>query len=223
MTIDKVHTDLQFIIRKANGKWYAPEELDEVLHSGQLSVFRTYREMGNKNQPVHMALNPFKVNYTFSPPDFIGAVMTKPTGYEYATGIMVRNYDNKYKKAFTEDVTLYTENEWEFAKNSQVSPASSDKPIALESQGIEFYPQASYNGTLRYLRLPNRPKYDYVLNGRDPVYQPSTSIDLEWSDLYVREIILKALSIIGINLGAQDILNYAEQKTNQNIATANKE
>lgn len=224
MTIDQVHRLIRFLIRKANGKWYAPEQLDDAINVGQLAVFNTYFDISDKSQPIHMALNPFRMPFEFTPSNFTGEFLPKPDGFLFTTELMVRNYDNKSRKASTSDVKMYKENEWESAKNSQVRPAIQANPIAMESgTQFEFYPIGRYNGRLRFLRLPVAPKYGYSLVNRMPVYNPDTSTDLEWADIYINQIILKALSSIGINMSAQDILTYSEQKTNQNLNTANKE
>lgn len=224
MTIDETHRLIRFLIRKANGAWFSPEQIDDALNIGQLAVFNTYFEIKTKTQPIHMALNPFRVPLDFTPANFTNGVLIKPAGFLYIAGLMVRNYDNKYKKAFTEDVRIYKENQWEGAKKSQVNPATSVSPISMENEtGFEFHPMGNYNGKLRYLRLPVAPYYAYTIVNRQPVNNAGASTNLEWADIYVNQIILKALSSIGINMSAQDILTYSEQKTNQSLNSTNKE
>ena len=88
---------------------------------------------------------------------------------------------------------------------------------------IQLYPsQDSYTGTLYYMKRPIKPVYGYdIVGGRQIVYNPSTSTQLQWRDTDVDTILLKALSSIGINLSDQEVSQFAELKSSENYQGVN--
>lgn len=226
MTLDKIHSYLNFIINKEQGKWYTPPELDDLLYvGGSIPVFNTFYQMYVKTQSVHDALSPFRKKYVFGASDFANNVLTCPNDYIYPTNITNTIYNNALQKPIHNAVVLYKEDEWNDAINSQVVVPTQSKPVAMiaEKQKIEFFPGGTYNGVLRYLRMPVKSVFGYTLDSRGkPVYNSGTSTQLEWADPYVPLVVIKTLSSIGINMGEEDITNWAEGKANMSITTPNK-
>jgi len=87
---------------------------------------------------------------------------------------------------------------------------------------IQLYPsQDSYTGTIYYMKRPIKPVYGYTVVGRQIVYNPDTSTQLQWRDTDIDTILLKALSSIGINLSDQEVSQFAELKSSENYQGVN--
>jgi len=88
---------------------------------------------------------------------------------------------------------------------------------------IQLYPSTdSYTGNLYYMKRPVKPVYGYtIVGGRQIVYNPETSTQLQWRDTDIDTILLKALSSIGINLSDQEVSQFAELKSSENYQGVN--
>jgi hypothetical protein len=53
------------------------------------------------------------------------------------------------------------------------------------------------------------------MSGNRPVYDPTNSIDLEWSTDEINNIVMKVLSMFGISVKDQQLVNYAEAQKAQ--------
>lgn len=90
------------------------------------------------------------------------------------------------------------------------------------SYNIQLYPKVDqYTGTINYMRRPLKPVYAYNINGRSIQYLPERSIQLEWRTTDVNAILLKALSSLGINLSDQEVMQFAELKSQENYQGVN--
>ena len=56
-----------------------------------------------------------------------------------------------------------------------------------------------------------------IPGSRTPVYNKAASTQFEWDDLSMNKIIIKTLSIFGINLSDQEMLQYTEMKNAQDM------
>jgi len=144
-------------------------------------------------------------------------------------------------------VKMSNEDELSDRLNSQINPPTITAPVAqmfteltYNAQGfipppynnvpynsnvsynIQLYPKVDqYTGTVNYMRRPLKPVYAYNINGRAIEYLPEQSIQLEWRTNDVNIILLKALSSLGINLGDQEIMQFAELKSQENYQGVN--
>jgi len=114
-----------------------------------------------------------------------------------------------YEAPVDADITLTS-----FTKISQTLP---------KLYQIQLYPSTdSYTGTLYYMKRPIKPVYGYtIVGGRQIVYNPETSTQLQWRDTDIDTILLKALSSIGINLSDQEVSQFAELKSSENYQGVN--
>jgi len=68
---------------------------------------------------------------------------------------------------------------------------------------------------LSRLRRPAKPVYGYTTSGRTIIYNPATSTQLEFTDVYINNIISIALKFWGINMAEQDIQVFAQNQTQE--------
>jgi hypothetical protein len=72
------------------------------------------------------------------------------------------------------------------------------------------------------MRRPKKPVYGYnVVGGRNIVYDPINSVQLEWRDTDINMILVKALLSVGINLSDAEVSQFAEMKSQQNYQGVN--
>lgn len=99
---------------------------------------------------------------------------------------------------------------------SKIDPVATNPFFLIESGGFRFYPNTNFNGVslgtvqLSYVKTP--PKIVWAstpdAQGR-PVYNQAGSTNPIWYDTDMDELIYRALDMIGINLQAQEISQYA--------------
>jgi hypothetical protein len=96
--------------------------------------------------------------------------------------------------------------------SSVIDPIASNPIYLIESGGFRFYPNTLGSALLSYIKTPTTIVWGYTndVNGR-PVYNKSTSVDPAWYDLDFFEVIVRALSLVGVNLQVPMLEQYANQ------------
>lgn len=207
--INDIVTLMWFIERKERGTFTTSEQLCMLLNTGQLEVYEDFFSEYGKTQRIHDALNPFKTKYPFTSGS--DGMVSLPSDYLHLlpdvytiTGSTVN------------PVRFLNEDEWVLAIDNQLRPVSTSAPIAKDyGRGFKLYPVTVQLGFCTYLRIPAVPVFGYTQAGRTITYDPNTSTQLEWDDVYVNKIIAKALGYLGINLGEQDITEFGLLKDQQ--------
>jgi len=121
-------------------------------------------------------------------------------------------------------VTIPNEDERANRLNSQIDPVTITSPVAENSipRFIKIYPTAGYTGTITYLRRPVKPVFAYnVISGRVIVFDEANSTNTEWPENWNNVLLIKSLQSIGINLGENDVMAWAETKSQQNYQSVN--
>jgi len=220
MDLNEVYTLINFYINKAQGGWYAPEEITLIVDRAQKTLYNTYYTKYAISQRLDDALAPFKAEYTFTYVTTTGGLISTPGDYYdlLALYTIVVDDNGTHKCA----VEIINEEELIYRLNSQVVPVDIYNPIGIikDDWNIQLYPDQPNVGVVLYLRQPVTPFFAYsVLSGRVIVYDALNSVQLEWSDKDIETIILIALNGLGINLSEQDVLQWSELKTQQNFTS----
>lgn len=201
--ISNIHDLISFIERKERGVFTLPAQKDMVLNAGQLDIFNRYFEPYNQgNDNIHDALKPFKIDYQFTSAS--DGRVTLPS-----------NAVHLLKNIFTLTGSTINrcrgvnEAQWVDAITNQLRPVSLSKPIYKQYQnGFTLYPQSTQIGFLSYLKLPAVPVYGYTQSGRQITYDANTSTQIEFDDIYINEIIARAMFYLGYNLSEGDIAEF---------------
>lgn len=102
--------------------------------------------------------------------------------------------------------------------NSTIDPIADNPVYLLKEPGFQYYPARPYGenqAKMSYVRKPPSIVWGYVLDSNDiPVYNPATSQDPVWGDFDMLNIISRALRLIGVNLEANTLSQYAEEIKN---------
>lgn len=207
--ISTIHDFISFIERKERGVFTLPAQKDAVLDAGQMDVFKKYFSLYGETQEIHDAINPFKVNYQFA--SAADGTVTLPTDYMHLLPNVFTVTGSTVNK-----VRFLNEDEWVDAIDNQLRPVSTARPIAKDyGNGFNLYPQTAQTGFLTYVRRPVTPVYGYSQVGRVITYNSATSTQIEFSDVYITEIIARAMFYLGYNLSEQDIVNFQKEYNQQ--------
>lgn len=98
--------------------------------------------------------------------------------------------------------------------NSIKKPTFRDPVFATFSTYFQFYPKNLRQVEFTYLRMPATPVYGYIAdnNTDTDVYNEATSTHFEYPEDCFNDIVRLCLSYIGMNLRANDIIQYAEMQ-----------
>lgn len=216
MTIVEFHDTVNLLLNKTQSGFFPPEEIDLMADRAQNSIYGTYYAEYLESNYIHQALNPFRKIMQYTSANFsTGGYLDLPTDYVYPTGMYIQGFNNKTQMPTYQKVRFYKDDELPDALASRVRPVDANHPICVVhgSTQLRLYPNViTYAGNLHYLRKPAVPKYNYALSGRNPVYTPTGSQDLEWQDPYINSIILKTLEFLGVNLNDPEISQWAASK-----------
>lgn len=226
MNLQETFDFLNFWINKYTGAWYTIPELEMVIDRGQMSLFNDMQLQYATSQRVKDALAPFRDTVNFAPATsqngFIDIATLTNQIYVSLLDLRVEFIDASGRQNYV-SVKMYNEDELSFRLMSQIDPLTEEFPIGEVVSGgtFQLYPQTGYTGRITYLRRPNKPVAVYTVNGRVITINEPASTQIEWLENWQNAVLIKALSSIGINLGEQDIMQYAELKSQSNFVSKN--
>lgn len=207
-----------YIIRKQRGAFQTYPELDNIFNLGQLDLLNEYIDEYALNGKINSGLTPFKANYQFTPTTSPDGLITLPDDYQLMLLSYTQSFNNERDAIEYGEVRFYNEAEWINAINSQLRPATIKKPAAkIIGKQVELFPKVPNAGILNYIRTPAVPFYSYTIVNRVITYDANDSTQLEWADLQIPKVIMKALSYIGINLDEDKITAFAETKEKESV------
>lgn len=223
MTLEQGYDFLNFWINKYMGSYYSPSELDLIVDRAQMAIFSQLAPKYATSQRIQDALAPFVEEYEFSTGSSVSGVITVPdTNYIRLLSIRVEfAISNRTVYA---DAPITNRDEIANRLNSQIDPVSVTSPIAemIGTRSIRLYPKQPNTGLVSYLRRPAAPIYAYtIISGRVIVFDEGASTNLEWPEDFQNMVYLKALEIVGVNLSAQDLSQYAMERGAQNFMNQN--
>jgi hypothetical protein len=219
MTIEDVHKWINFIADKSIDNYFTSDEIDRSLDRAQIAYFNSEYSYYALAEKLQDSLSPFKVTYNFLTSDTPSGVITLTSDYMYMTGgyvtvVINGNTRNKSLKILSEDEVAYR-------LESKLRPVSTSKPFATiygKVSGItliQLYPKTSMAGTIFYLRRPAVPKFAYTQVGRVITYDPTNSVQLEWGESEIGEIMIRALEYLGVNAQDQTVAQFADLKSKE--------
>lgn len=233
MDLKVIHDTILYYLDKEQNGYVSHEEIDLVLDKAQLVLFNQYHtnpklpaqvQANNygESQRIDDALSPFKAKYTFtgggSPVNITsGGVITMPSNYMHLISLYTTVYNATLSRNVYSGVQVLNEEELIERLESQVIPVSIDDPIAImnASNQIQLFPEQAQSGGVYYFRRPVTPVFAYTQSGRTVTYSSGSSTQMEWRDVDINNIISISLSYYGLNLGAQDVVQFAQVKTQE--------
>lgn len=198
-----------FIVRKERGVFVTVNEAMQTLDNAQLEAVEEWFSTYGATQIIHDAIRKLRVQKSFTS-DSTGLV-TFDSDYLHLIGGAYT-----VSGSTINNVRFLNEDELALALKSQLRVVSTSNPIAIDaSVGFRLYPAATQSGFYNYLRRPAAPVLGYTQSGRTITYDPNTSTQLEFTDVYINNIISRALKFWGINMAEQDIQQFAQIQTQE--------
>lgn len=194
-----------YILKKERGVYVSPSEFCQNLDAGQMDCFEQWFKPYGANQQIHDALRDFRVYQPFTS-DSSGFV-TFPSDYIHLLG-------NPFTVtgSTVNTVEFINEDELSFALTSQLRPVTTAYPIAVDTAiGFSLYPQSQQTGAYFYLRRPVTPVLAFTQVGRVLTYDSAGSTQLEWNEIYINNILARALKYAAINMSDEMVSKYADQ------------
>lgn len=108
-----------------------------------------------------------------------------------------------------------TDSEKKFRQSNSIIFPSFEYPIlAFEADGLNVLPKEIQKFRLTYYRLPVQPKFGYTIDPvtNDVIYDPNTSVQLEYKPILHNDYAVLLMKYIGLNIRDADIVNFAEKR-----------
>jgi hypothetical protein len=218
MDVNQAYRITQYIVGKniQNG-YLSPEDFYQCINQAQneyldylLGEYQQYQagrpiavvEVGQKEK-IRNSIAPLIYNITLSPNTTTG-IAAFPSDYQ-AVDSMWEVY-NLYNIRFVNQPRLAS------FHNSSIDLISENPIYLLKHEGFQFYPTNIGLARMSYVRNPPSIVWGYVLDSNGiPVWNPATSQNPVWGTVDMMNIISRALRLIGVNLNAGEVSQFANQ------------
>jgi len=217
MTVNEVYLLIQYIVNKSQNGYVTPDEFNRVINQAQVSYmdyllgqFQQYQagrpisnvQFGN-NETTRQRITPFIHPATLTVNG--QGVATYPSGYLQTDTMWTSNY-NKIKFIQQNFLSNYI--------NSKIAPIAGNPIYMIEKDGFKFYPNNIASAIVNYIKEPTTIVWGYTLDSNGlPVYSVGTSVNPQWQEVDMLEIISRALRMIGVNLQSTVVSQYANEIT----------
>lgn len=201
------------------GTYFSYAEKDSVLDRAQIEYFNSQYAVYAMAQKMQDSLSPFKAKYDFLTEDTADGLVTMPSGYMYLTGGQIVIVVDGHTR--TKSLKILSEDELGKRLDSQLRTVSTSKPVATiagKVSGItliQLYPKQPMAGSMFYFRRPTPPKFAYTQTGRVITYDSDNSVQLEWGESEIGEIMIRALEYLGVNSSDANITQFSDAKSKE--------
>ncbi len=226
-SIDTVKKYTEYLVRKNNSGYLTPEQFNLIINRASRTIF--VKRSGNPHdyqvgapiprigfqitQKITEDLKIFQenANLILSPQGRV----SYPSNLAYTIpGIFYKTLRHGQERYVP--VEIIDKDKEGYRLSSAIVFPTKIRPVALfESTYLQIYPTGISNIKFPYLRYPIDAIWAYnVINGR-PVFDSSKSVNLEWEDMVVNDIIMQALKSIGISIKDADVMSFANSESTQ--------
>lgn len=222
ISINEVKNYTEYLVRKNNSNALTPSQFNLVINRAQLSVFmdrygnpaeyqagspipkkgyaitqKIADDMRRFTEETNLILNGNgQANY---PLDYVHAINLKYVTQNSGNTIHV-------------PIEIVDQAKEGYRLSSCIVPPTKKYPIAImKNTFFQFYPNLN-NVELNYLRYPKQAVWAFTMVNSRPVYDAVNSVDLEWEDIVINDIIIQAMKSIGISIKDAEILSFAGQE-----------
>lgn len=225
MNIYEICQFLNFYVQKQRGTYFSFDELCEALDRAQMALYSDLYASYGTSQRSQDALSPFLSEYPFTPLTTVSGVIVLPSNSNYLNLLSIyitytaTGHGTQYK-----GIDIVNKDEKVARLQSQVKPNTTTSPFGeiIAPRFFRVWPQAGYTGTVVYFRRPAKPYLAYTLiSGRVPYYDAVNSVQLEWEETFIDDIMIKTLESLGVNMGDDKTLQFAAMKSESNFANIN--
>ena len=207
--IDEFKRFVEFVSNKTQtGNTITPTQFNEVANRAQMAVFeRDYKEfLATKN--ITEFLSFFLKRATI----LIDSLGNGPYPSDYEHCASVRSYYAKTSGS-AKEVEVTEETNFDFGK-LQVSqlyePTRRFPKYSHFGDSMRFLPKDLGTAFMDYFYTPPKPIWNYTVVSNVPVYSASGSVDFVWGDSSTNLVAAVYLSLISVNLSAEQLAGFSE-------------
>ena len=219
MNINDYYNLVLYIIAKnQDGGYMSPDEFNLLINQSQTSFldyllgeFQQYQYKSpqprvgySQNETTRNRLTPIIYGYILNV-DSTG-FSPYPSDYQQVDAMWTMYGNSRIR--YTQQERLYS------TVNSVIDPVATNPIYLIKDTGFTFYPNNINQTRLNYVRTPAPIKWAYTLDGEGrAVYDAANSIQPEWYEVDMLEIISRLLRMVGVNLQANVVAQYANEIT----------
>ena len=229
MNVNDMYRICQFAINKAQNGYLTPSEFNLIINQAQVSYqdyllgeFQQYqygraqaRINYSENENIRQRLSPLITETTLTINGTSGEA-SYPNDYVQADAIITTAFK---RVRFVQQDSLYS------YYNSEIDPVATNPIYLIEPTGFQFYPKTLGSAILTYVKDAPTIVWAYTTVSGRPVYAPTQTgvgvtpitgaVQPVWDNVDLLEIIARALKLVGVNLQAGQVEQYANQVTQQ--------
>ena len=196
--INDIWNFINFVTNKYSNGYVSPNEVSQSLDIAQNMLWNNYiGKRNNGNELALIALQPF-YNNTSVTSNSVGLALY-PSLWAETQGIYI---DSPSKK---KSIRQVLHNEVDYALRSAIYPIAEYPRYLEQKTGVQLYPSVTTIVDWHYLSKPTTPVMGYTVTGNEVVYNPITSVQLQFATQYWSEVIALALQDIGVNLANPEV------------------
>jgi hypothetical protein len=221
LSVDEMYSIEKDILNKNQNGNFPPDRFNRLNNQGQfdymeflLGDLRKY-SLGRPIPPtawgmtarIRESLTPFILPPTTIAVNSTTGEATLPGDYEMWDAM---NWGaNMDRVKFIQQGRLYSH------LNSKINPIERNPVFLSVKDNLTVYPKSIGSVSLSYIRTPATINWGFTLdlNGR-PVYDSATSTNPEWQRVDCMEIMARALRMMGVNLSAAQVSQFANEIKN---------
>lgn len=226
-SIDTVKKYTEFLVRKNNSQYLSPDQFNLIINRASRTIF--VKRTGNPHdyqvgapvprmgfqitQKITEDLKRFQENANL----VLSAQgrVTYPSNLAYTIPGIFYKTQKQGTDRYVE-VEIIDKDKEGYRLGSAIMFPTRLRPIAVfESTYLQVYPVGISNIKFPYLRYPSDAVWAYTVTNGRPVFDPVKSVDLEWEDMVVNDIIMQALKSIGISIKDADVMSFAQSESMQ--------
>jgi hypothetical protein len=221
MTIDEAYKIVSYLVDKYQGTYIAPDDFNMIINMAQYQYIESIVDgtgninSNNRKSPEGLMVNSsvsdrlsnFYTEATLTVSTTPGATLgtaSKPSLMWTATSLRT-SANRPIKKVFDDNLATHL-------SNAIDAPTVTD-PIYMESgTTFKFFPSNVVAPIVGYIRTPNKMLWAYT---GDLVYSSGSSVQPEWGESDMNEIIYITVGLIGINLKDVDLIRASQTIKNE--------
>lgn len=207
---------VEFVANKVQqGNSFKISEYNDLCNRAQMQLYEKDFETFLQSEQISNFLKIFlTAKIDTIPPD---GVYTPPTNEQHISSIR-QYYVRDNGKGFNVEVKKMKNIAWSDIQTPGLHEATLRFPKYEEFGTIlKFMPRNIGIVEIDYFRIPIKPIWNFTTANSRPVYNPTGSIDFEWSEYSMNQVAANFLSLIGCNLKDRELTQFAEmykQQTN---------
>ncbi len=214
MNVNDVYVLMAFCVNKNQNGYLTPSDFNLTINQAQISyasnllgTLQKYQP-GRPMAPVEFGQNQI-VRQRLTPIIYVYTLGVDPAGFSPYPGDYMQA-DAMWSVPYLERVRSVQQDALYSVYSSTIDPISDNPIYLIEDDGFRFYPNDIATARLSYVRIPPQIYWAYTPDVKGlPAYDPALSVDPIWDDVAMLDIIVRALAIVGINLQAAAVNQYA--------------